>query len=53
MAKVITKTTVRENAKQVKLADKVVRTLSKQEGRRVSKSSAYLIAMEILAFKAG
>jgi hypothetical protein len=52
MGKTLTKTTVRENARQAKLADKVVRWLSKQNGKRISKSKAYLQAMVAFAFHA-
>ena len=45
-------TTVRETAKQTKLADRVTRFLSKENGKRISKSQAYLLAMSAFAFKA-
>lgn len=47
------KTTVRETAKEDKLASKVIKHLEKEEGKKVSKSRAYLNAMVAYAYHLG
>lgn len=49
----VLKTTVRETAKDDKLAMKVIAQLRKVEKQKVSKAEAYRRAMQTLAFQLG